>query len=107
MPRGLPHTLRISDSTRFAAYFPLPSYVGGPPLPPLQLPERTAGDRDLLDLGAAFDDLGDLGVAQVALDRVVLGEAVGAVQLDGIVGGAGGGAGGEILGDQGVGRGVG
>src|ERR1700743_3443256 len=73
---------------------------------PLQLAGGIAGDGDLLDLGAAFDDLGDLGVAPVALDGMVLGEAVGAVQLDGVVGGADGGAGGEVLGDQGFGGGV-
>src|SRR6202521_3006840 len=53
---------------------------------------RIAGDGDLLDLRAALDDLGDLGIAQVTLDRVVLRQAVGAMQLDGVVGRAGGGA---------------
>src|SRR4029079_17519443 len=40
----------------------------------LQLEER---NRDLLDLRAPLDDLQHAGVAQVALDRIVLAAAVG------------------------------
>src|SRR5215218_11106941 len=61
----------------------------------LKLEQR---DGDLLDLRAALDDLGHLGVAQVAGHGIVLGEAVGAVDLHGVVGRPGGRPGGEVLG---------
>src|SRR5215217_6110078 len=61
----------------------------------LKLKER---EGDLLDLRAPLDDLGHLGVAQVAGHWIVLGEAVGAVDLHGVVGRPGGRTGGEVLG---------
>src|SRR4051794_40743254 len=61
----------------------------------LQLEER---NRDLLDLRAPLDDLQYAGVAQVALDRILLAAAVGAVDLHGVEGGAGGHGRGEVLG---------
>src|ERR1700710_470516 len=50
----------------------------------LQLEER---DGDLLDLRAPLDDFEDAGVAQVALDGIVLAAAVRAVNLHGVGGG--------------------
>src|SRR5205085_7806371 len=47
------------------------------------LPHR-AGDHDPLDLVGALVDLGDLGVAHHALDRVLVDVAVAAEHLDGL-----------------------
>src|SRR6185295_8753949 len=63
----------------------------------LQLEE---GDGDLLDLGAPLDALHDAGVPQVAADGIILAAAVGAVDLDGVVGRPGGHGGGEVLGQH-------
>src|SRR5436305_3671867 len=70
----------------------------------LQLEER---DGDLLDLRAPFDDLEDAGVAQVALDGIVLAAAVGAVDLHGVGGGAGGHGRGVVLCDHDLAGGAG
>src|SRR5262249_37256482 len=49
---------------------------------PLRLPENRPGDHEPLDLARALVDLGDLGVAVVALDRELLRVAVAAEDLD-------------------------
>src|SRR4051794_27607924 len=56
------------------------------------------GDDDALDLVGALVDLRDLGVAHVALDRVLLDVAVAAEHLDGLDGDAHRVVGGEELG---------
>ena len=56
-------------------------------------------DHDALDLGCAFVDGGDAGIAVEALDFVFLNVAVSAVDLECVVGDAVGGFGGEELGD--------
>src|SRR5215207_1442599 len=48
--------------------------------------EQRAGDDEALDLARALVDLGDLGVAVVALGREVLGVAVAAQDLDRLAG---------------------
>ena len=50
------------------------------------LAEQRAGDDQALDLAGALVDLGDLGVAVVALDRELLGVAVAAEDLDRLAG---------------------
>jgi hypothetical protein len=50
--------------------------------------EQAPGDDQLLDLGGALVDLGDLGVPEVPLHLVLLDEAVAAVHLDGVGGDA-------------------
>src|ERR1700710_1689674 len=71
----------------FLAAWTASAWVSAIILKLLQLEER---DGDLLDLRAPLDDLEDAGVAQVALHRIVLAAAVRAVDLYGVVGGAGG-----------------
>src|SRR5262245_42513807 len=63
-----------------------------------KLPELEARDRELLNLGAPFDDLHHLGVAEVARHREVFVAAVAAVDLDRVGGCFRGGGGGEVLG---------
>src|ERR1700710_587424 len=70
----------------------------------LQLEVR---DGDLLDLRAPLDDFEDAGVAQVALDGIVLAAAVGAMDLHGVIGGAGGHGRGVVLGDHDLAGGAG
>ena len=48
--------------------------------------EEMSGNHDALDFAGPFPDLADLGVAHVALDGVVLGVTVTAVDLDGLDG---------------------
>src|SRR5262249_32660493 len=60
--------------------------------------EDLAGDDHALDLGGALADLGELGVAEDALDRELGDVAGAAVDLDGLGGGLHGGLGGEELG---------
>ena len=60
--------------------------------------QHLPADHQPLDLAGALADLGQLGVAQVALDLVLLDVAVAAVDLDRVVGGALGDLGGEQLG---------
>src|SRR5436305_14645532 len=62
------------------------------------LGEHPVGDHHLLDLAGALVDLGDAGVAEVALDVVLLGVAVAAVDLQRLVGDPLGHLGGEQLG---------
>src|SRR4051794_11107162 len=59
-------------------------------------------DDDALDLVGALVDLGDLGVAHVALDRILLDVAVAAEDLDGLDGDAHRVVGGEELGHRAV-----
>src|SRR5690606_8906132 len=73
---------------------------------PLELAEDLPVDHHALDLAGAFVDLGDAGVAEVALDREVLGVAVAAQHLDGGVGHAAGGLGGDQLGHRRLARGA-
>src|SRR4051812_37859280 len=58
--------------------------VGG--LPARDFAKQGAGDHEPLDLGRALVDLGDLGVAVVALGRELLGVAVAAEDLDRLAG---------------------
>src|SRR4051812_11345104 len=60
--------------------------------------EHLVGDHHLLDLAGALVDLGDGGVAEVALDVVLLGVAVAAMDLQRLVGDALRHLGGEELG---------
>ena len=60
--------------------------------------QQLAGDDEALDVAGAFVDLHPFGVAQVALDRVVVGIAPSAVHQDRLVRGAQGGLGGEEFG---------
>src|SRR4051794_19886328 len=62
------------------------------------LAQQGACDHEALDLARAFVDLGDLGVAVVALGREVLGVAVAAEDLDRLAGPMAGDAAGEELG---------
>src|ERR671910_693919 len=48
--------------------------------------ERVLGDQRLVELVVALDDLEDLGVAQVALERVLVADTVRAVDLKGLGG---------------------
>src|SRR5262249_34942395 len=80
------------------------------PLPPLALLRAVPrpgvilvpvfGNRNLLNLGAPFDDLHDFGVTEVALERVVGAAAVRAVDLHGVGGGADRGRRREVLRDR-------
>src|SRR4051812_29448534 len=67
----------------------------------LRLPEA-ARDHETLDLVRALIDLGDLGVAHVALDRILAHVAVAAEHLYGLDGDVHRGVGGEQLGHRGV-----
>src|SRR5262249_46274450 len=58
------------------------------------------GDGNLLDLRAALDDLHDLGVAHVALDRARGAAAASAVDLHSVAGGFHRTGGGEVFRDQ-------
>src|SRR5271156_6593949 len=62
--------------------------------------QELARDHHLLDLVGPLADLGQLGVAQVALDVELAGVAVAAVDLHGGVAGADGGARRVVLGDR-------
>src|SRR6478672_9030887 len=55
-------------------------------VPPGLRLEHPVGDHHLLDLAGPLVDLGDAGVAEVALDVVFLGVAVAAVDLQRLVG---------------------
>jgi len=48
--------------------------------------EQAAGNYEPLNLAGSFVDLGDLGVAEIALGREVLGVAVAAKDLDRLAG---------------------
>ncbi len=67
------------------------------------LGERAA-DHHALDLVGALEDLHDLGLAHVALDREVAGVAVAAEHLHGVGGDLHGVVGGDQLGDRRLGR---
>jgi hypothetical protein len=67
-------------------------------------PQLGAADDQALDLAGAFVDLGDLGVAEVALDRVFLAVADPAVDLDRGVGAEHGRLGGKQFGGRGLQR---
>ena len=60
------------------------------------------GDRDFLDLVAAFNDFHDLGVAIEAFCRIVAAASVCAVGLDCVVGNLGGGLAGKVFGNRGL-----
>src|SRR6185436_15987907 len=80
-PKSMPApAVAVVGSVRTAAIsFP----PGFPPGSGLQDP---IGDHHLLDLAGPLVDLGDAGVAEVALDVVLLGVAVAAVDLERLVG---------------------
>ena len=67
-------------------------------------PGRVPPDDQLVDLGGALVQRGDPGVAEVALDRVVVDVAGSAVHLDGCVGALDGGLGRVVLRDRGLDR---
>src|SRR5699024_279558 len=87
---GIRNLLYTNDSfhVQFSSYF--------------LLAENVAGDNDALDLARALVDLGDLGVAHHALNRVILGVAVAAVDLDRLGGDLHGSLGSEQLGGSSV-----
>src|SRR5699024_7213520 len=93
VPSGLTATLPEVSGTCFtqtiAFMFSIP--------PIFLLAENVAGDNDALDLTRALVDLGDLGIAHHALNRVILGVAVAAVDLDCLGGDLHGSFGGEQL----------
>src|SRR3990172_6653173 len=72
-----------------------------------ELSNELLGDDHTLDLVGALVDLGDLGVAHVALDRKVPGVAVAAQDLHGVRGDLHGRVRGQALRDRGFHRGVG
>src|SRR4051794_5777317 len=76
----------------------MPRRVPAGDLVPGSFAQQRAGDDEPLDLAGALVDLGDLGVAVVALDRELLGVAVAAEDLDRLAGDLAGRLGGEQLG---------
>src|SRR4051794_34936721 len=81
-------------------------WLGGGRLRLLDVPrqEGLARDHEPLDLRRALVELHDLRVAHELLDRVVLDEAVAAVDLDGVGGDLHRAVGGEALGVRGLER---